>query len=343
MKQFGIILLILTAFLRINAQECPPEWVKYTYGGYFYDIQSDHNNRNLSETDFKNYLLNNARANLAKQIKMSVHDSAELNKIAVDGRTSIRYSSNSEFSTDLNMKLVETKTLYNPNNHEGSAIAYIDRDAALKYYKNELILTYNKIKNSVKIAENYISTGFKSKAKSELELSLSCIAQVDELLFWMNIFGASQSELSDWNDKFNFAEQDAKSRLADLEHGTVIYLSCVAEIFGKPYPALQNELKGMLSKDGCSFTDNPKKADWTITITCNTREYSNVKVGNSNSYFSYVDAHIIIDKNITSQRIYEDEVSVKGGHTFGYSEAARAGYKDVSKKLGDIIIKCIKQ
>lgn len=337
MKRIGVILLFLAAFLGVSAQECPPEWVKYTYGGYFYDIQCYNNNRNLSETDFKNYLLNIARTNLAKQIQVQVHDVAALDKSSINGRTTVTYSSSTSFSTDVNLKLVETKTLYNPASRSGYAIAYIDRDAARSYYKNELVLVYNKICNSAALADNYVSAGFKSKAQNELEASLQHFGAVDESLFWMNIFGESQQVLSDWQQRFNAAEQDVKRKLADLRHGTVIYLSCSADIFGKPYPTLQNELKGELAADGCSFTDTPENADWAITITCTSREYSNVKVGNSSSYFSYVDAQIVIDKVTTSQRICEDEVSAKGGHTFGYAEAAKAGYKDIKQQICTII------
>ncbi len=343
MKRIGVILLLLLTFLRVNAQECPPEWVKYTCGGYFYDIQSDSNNRNLSETDFKNHLLNIARTNLAKQIKVSVQDVAQLNKVSADGRTAINYASSTTFSTDVDMKLVETKTLYNPASREGYAIAYIDRDAARNYYKNELALVYNKISNAVVLADNFVSAGFKSKAHTELEASLKHFGSVDESLFWMNIFGASQSELTGWQQRFNAAEQDIKRKLADLKHATVIYLSCRADIFGKPYPTLQNELKGILAADGCSFSGSPKNADWAIVITCTAKEYSNVKVGNTNSYFSYVNAQISIDKVLTSQRIYEDEISVKGGHTFGYPEAAKAGYKKAKQQIGEIIKENIAQ
>lgn len=343
MKQAWILFSLLWISLGVNAQQYPPEWVKYTYGGYVYDIQSDSNDRNLSETDFKNYLLNIARTNLAKQIQVQVKDVAELNKLSVNGRTAITYSSNTNFSTDVNLKLVETKTAYESASKMGYAIAYIDRDAARNYYKNELTLVYNKINNSIALAENFVSAGFKSKAQAELEASLKLFAQVDEPLFWMNIFGASQSELSEWQEQFNAAEQNIKRMLAELKHGTVIYLSCSADMFGKSYPTLQNELKGMLAADGCSFTDNPTDADWAITITCNAREYSNVRIGNTNSYFSYVDAQIVIDKVITSQRIYEDEVSVKGGHTFGYSDAARAGYKEIKQQIGKIIKENIEQ
>lgn len=342
MKSICFFLLLLWGSLGIKAQQYPPEWVRFTYSGYMYDIQSDSNDRNMSETDFKNYLLNIARINLAKQIQVRVQDVAELNKQSVNGRTSITYSSSTNFSTDVNLKLVETRTAYNSISRMGYAIAYIDKEVAHNYYKNKLSLGYNKINNSIALAENFVSAGFKSKAQSELEASREHFAEADEPLFWMNIFGVSQLELGEWQERFNVAEQNVKRMLADLKHGTVICLSCTADIFGKPYYALQNELKGILAADGCSFTDDPTGADWVIAVTCNTREYSNVKVGNSNSYFSYVDARLVIDKVITSQRIYKDEISVKGGHTFGYSEAAKAGYKEIKQEIGKIIKNSIK-
>lgn len=333
MKSTGVILLIFCAFLSVNAQECPPEWVKYTFGGYFYNIQSDHKNVHQTETEFKNNLLNMARANLAKQIKVTVHDSAEIKKTAVDGRSALIYSSNTKFSTDLNMKLVDTKTLYNPDSREGCAIAYIDRDAAHNFYKNELTLAYNKINNSIMIANNYLATGFKRKAQSELDSILKYLDSVDESLFWLNIFGVTQSELSDWQAIFNHAEQDIKCKLAELKHANVIYLSCSADIFGKSYPILQNELKGVLSSEGCSFTDNPLEADWDIRITCSAQEYNTVRIGNVSSYLSYVNAYVSIDKVYSSQRIYEDEVSCKGGHNFSYSDAARIAYDEIKETL----------
>lgn len=317
--------------------------MKYTYGGYMYDIQSGRNDKNLSEADFKNYLSNIARTNLAKQIKISVQDVAQLNKVSADGRTEINYASSTTFSTDVDMKLVETKTLYNQISREGYAIAYIDRYAARNYYNNELTLVYNKIDNSVTLADNFISAGFKSKAKAELESSLEHFGSVDGPLFWMNIFGTSQSELSDWQQRFNTMEQNIKRQLADLKHGTVIYLSCNADIFGKPYPTLQNELKGILAAEGCSFTENPDEADWVVEVTCDSREYNNIVTATVRNYFSYVDSRVTIYKKLTSQMIYEDGISVKGGHTLGYNEAARAAYREIKQQLGNIIKENIEQ
>lgn len=339
----GLLFSLLICFsFGAFAQSYPPEWVKYTSGGYLADIQSDRNTRNLSDAEFRNYLLNLARTNLAKQVRMHIEEVADMKKIAVDGRTSIVYSSDTRFSTDLDLKLVETKTSYDSRSEEHYAIAYIDKDAARNYYKNALMIAANKIGNSIELARSYIAAGFKTKARQELENTSEFFVPVDESLFWMNIFGTPQDELNAWQGRFNAAEQNIKRMLADLKHGMVIYLSCTADIFGRAYPTLQNELKGILATDGCSFTDNPADADWAITVTCVAREYSNVKIGNSSSYFSYVDARIVIDKVVTSQRIYEDEISVKGGHTFGYDEAAKAGYKEIKQQLGKIIKENIK-
>lgn len=342
MKRISLLFGFVCLLLNTNAQQCPSGWVKYTSGGYLYDIQGDSNDNGLSETDFKNNLLNIARTNLAKQIQVRVQDFAEVNKSSKDGRTSIIYSANTIFSTDVNFKLVETKTSYDSATKSGYAIAYINRSAVRDYYNNELVLIYNKIENATVLAQNFIGAGFKPQAKSELESSLQLFKLIDEPIFWMNIFGESQLKLSEWMQRFNAKEQLFKQLLAELKHATTIYVSCSADVFGKQHPTLQNELKGILAAKGCNFTEDSTKADWSVTIRCSARESSSVRMGNLNTYFSYVDACVVIDKVITAQRIYEDAISVKGGHTSGYHDAANAAYKDIKAKIIPILQNYIK-
>lgn len=329
----------LHLFLSTNAQEYPTDWAIYTTDEYLHDIQNDFNSKNLSEQDFKNLLVNNARTNLAKQIQIHVKDISDLNKSSENGQTSIIYSATTTFTTDVNLKLVETKTSYNAVTKRGYAIAYINRNNARNYYNNELTLIYNKINNSITLAKSFIDAGFKSKAKSELQSSLQTFNLYEEPLICINLFGATQQELFSWSECFNSKKQEATQMLTELEHSTTIFLSCVADIFGISHPTLSNELKGILSKSGCNFTHDPNNADWCIIITCKSREYSKIPTGNSDShiYFTYVDAHISIEKVLTSQRICEDEISCKGGHTFGYSEAARIGYKEIKNKIAQNI------
>ncbi|MBQ8564765.1 MAG: hypothetical protein IJ442_02905 [Bacteroidaceae bacterium] len=343
MKRVSFIVCLCSLALYSIAQQYPTEWEKYTDKKYMYDIQSDINTLDKSETDFKNYLLNIARTNLAKQIHVKVEDYAALKKQAINGTTSITYSSLTSFSTNVDMKLVETKTTYDASSKTGHAIAYINREVAQDFYRNELSIILNKINNSILLAESYIGAGFKSKAQAELNLSLNLFAPIDNNILWLNLFGTSQSEISQWQNSFSTTEQKIKQKLADLEYGTVIYLSCKADLFGTTYTKLQNELKGILATDGCSFTNNPAEADWAITIYCYATEYTSNNFGNTTTYFAYVNAQIVIDKVITSQRIYEDEITIKGGHTTGFTQAAKDGYKKIKKQLGEAISRNIKQ
>ncbi len=341
MKVFIFSLLLLGVF-DAGAQEYPPEWVKYTFDNYFSAIESDCNNWNWSELDFKNYLADMARSNLAKQIEVRVQDSASLTKRSVNGYSAVDYKSESLFSTDVNLKMVETRTLYDPETKRGYAIACINKISAGQYYSNEISSTLSKIENSIAIADTYIETGFKGRAKAELESKRGLLGRVDESLFWLDIFGqsATSAQMIRWR---NDLEQTLKAKLAELAHSTAIVLSCSTEIFGERSTTMQNSLKGELSKQGCNFVADPSDADWVIHIKASARKYSQTIVNGQVYYFSYVDAHLSIDKQISSQRIYEDAVSVKGGHILGYRDAAHAACKELSNQLGNAILKSIQQ
>ncbi len=330
--------LIALPFLGM-AQSHPQEWEAYTSNGYFYNIQSDHNNKGLSETQFKSQLLDIARTNLARQIQIQVTEQALLNKQSIKGRTSIDYTSTSQFKTNVNLKLVEAKTYYNPLTQEGHAIAYINKGNGITYYRYEINQNIEEIKSHLSIADNYVQTGFKKKAKEELECLNTQFNQIDEAITWLGILGLTSEQSVPLLNHVNQLKQQVTGKVAELQHSIVICISCNATVFEKPYPSLQNELKGILAQEGCSFTTNPQKADWVIKIKASTREYNN----KDSFYFAYADASISITKQLTSQCIYEDEISKKGGHTLGFTEAARKAYKSLSNPLGKAILEIIKQ
>ena len=327
------------------AQTCPPEWSPYTSANYLYDLQSDYNNRGLSDTDFKNYLLNVARTNLAKQVRMRVTDEANLYKQAVGGRSQINYSSSTQFSTDVSLQLVNTKTLYRPDTKEYFALVYIDKSEACRHYRNEIERILSKVDNALTTANNYVQSGFKEKARGEMNAVLPEFSRTEEPFFWLSFFGTSRSDLQTLNDQCNTREQAVKQMLADLKHSTSICLSCTADLFGSSYATLQNELKGKLSAGGCQFTSDETAADYVIRVEASAREYNIAVFGSHTSYFAYADARITIDKRgaqridqqRNSQRIYENEVSSKGGHTRNYTEAARAAYRELCKELTTIL------
>ncbi len=306
MKKICSFLLLIGTFFCIEAQECPPEWLEYTSGGYLSEIQCDYKNNSKSETELKNYLIDIARTNLAKQIQVHVQDIAKLKKTAVDGKSTINYHSLSQFSTDVELNLVETRSLYNPETKQYYAIAFINKNVASQYYQNEISMFLVKVDNTRTIIKNYIETGFKNRAKKELETLLPKFNEIDKSFFFLGIFDQSQVAVQ-LQSQCNEMEISIKQILAELQYGTAIYISCTTNIFGARNNSLQNELKGLLAEDGCNFVDTPSDADWIICIDTSAREHNKVTMNGVTMYFSYVDTNISIDKNATSQRIYEDQ------------------------------------
>ena len=94
---------------------------------------------------------------------------------------------------------------------------------------------------------------------------------------------------------------------------------------------------------GCNFVSSPAGADWAIYVTASAREYNIAEIGGMKQYYCYADARIIIDKSAGGKRIYENQLSEKGGHTLGYDQAAREAYKYLSPKISAAIRQQIQQ
>lgn len=343
MKRTFVLLTFAIVSLIVNAQQYPAEWVDYTHSGYLSDIQGDSNSKDLPEIDFKNYLLNVALTNLAKHIQVRVHDVANLAKLSKDGRTSITYSANTQFSTDVNFQLVETKTVYDSSSKYGYAIAYINKAKACQYYKKEIEVILNNIDNAVTIARNYIDTGFRERAKTELQQTSYQFAKIDKPMTWLNICDMPSHENSMLQDRINRLNQTVKQMIADLQYGATIYLLCDADLFGKKYLTFSSAIKGQLSRNGFSFSEDIDSADFIIKITAVSTEGTNVSIGQVSAYFTYVDAIISVTKRVTSQVIYEDKYSVKGSHTQNFEEAAKMAYREIEKNIAPAIKSTIKQ
>lgn len=330
MKRLFLIVLSLMMGAVATAQNYPSEWKRYTSDGYFHDIESD---------VAKQIALDRARTNLARQIQVRVTEVSQMDKQATNGRTSILYSSTQRFSTDVDMDLVESRSHYDEAQGKYYVLVYIDKEAACTYYENEVKMLVSNVTNAITIADNYIATGFKGKAKTELQAALKRFDGAAKPFFWLNVFGFDEYRLQQYLTRVHDLEQGVKQRLADLEYGTTYCVVSDADLFGQRYVKLANEVKGELSAQGCNFVDDAAAADFIIRITASARKYNEFQ----GAYFTYIDAAVSIDKQATGQRIFEDEVQVKGSHTLGYNEAARDGYKKISKEISKLLKQNIKQ
>ena len=337
MNRIITLAFLLMAGLSAKAQSYPMEWSKYANEGYFFDIESSSNTQQTDEAKFRNDLLDLARANLSKQIQVRVEEVSQLDKTVDNGNTDIQYSSSRRFTTNLDLKLAKTESHTDMVTGKVFVIAYINKQEACQYYEKELQMLLSKTNNAFQIAEDYVQQGFKPKAKTELQQALDELDLSEELFFWFNIFGFPELELGQYLAQVHQVEQNLKSKIAELEYGTTYCVICTAELFGEPYPRLEKEVKGQLSASGYNFTDEPASADYVIYVEAVAREYNKADVAGTSVYFAYVDAVLSIKKNATGQRIFEDEFSIKGSHTISYEEAARDGYKKVSKEISKLL------
>lgn len=327
---------------RLYCQNIPLEWEKYTSSEYVSDVQHDINLRDKSETDFKNYLVDIARANIAKQIQIRVTDYASLDKVSIDGKSSTSYTSSTQFSTNLNVKLVEVKSYYSSFTKEGYAIAYINKGSAVSTYIKDVQIIFSKIRNSLAIAETYVANGFKTKARTKLESTKNEIIKLNEPFFWLAIFDCSEYKLNQLLKERTILENTLADKLSELQHGINIYIQCSADMFGVPYKQLAGDVKKSISSIGCSFCNNAQSADWVITIRSAAEEYNQINIGGNSAYFSYIHANVSIKKTVTGQNIYEGEITEKGSHTHNYNQAARDGYKKITKQISEILLNHIK-
>lgn len=115
------------------------------------------------------------------------------------------------------------------------------------------------------------------------------------------------------------------------------YLLCKADLFGEPYTKLEKDLKKELSSTEFVFTKDSISADYVIRIEATTREYNHDTIAETKIYCAYVDATLSIDETATRKRIYDNEITAKGTHTLNFKEAARNGYQQMSKEIGDVL------
>ena len=156
------------AFIHSTAQNFPVRWIGFTTGEYIYAIEEDNYSSKQSQVDFINSLLDRARLNVAKQVKISVSDNAKLVKSSLNGISSISYSSETVFSTDATMHLLRCDSEFRPDAKKGYAIAYLDKREVRDYCEKEAYRLLTQLESEFATAKKMIALGYKDRAKSIL-------------------------------------------------------------------------------------------------------------------------------------------------------------------------------
>lgn len=259
-------------------------------------------------------------------------------------RQSVReFSSATRTSVDMEIPGLQIESWQNPQNGTIATFAYVKKNALIRQLEKKITIGLTKIETALDQIDQLISNGQKMQARTVAEETLPLFFEVDEAQQLLAAVDDSADEESLQLQETRTLQHRLTEHIAQLKNGINIYLSCKALMFGQHYTALKGELQGELSKIGCTFMPGASGSDWQIYVTCTAREYNTVNIADMKQYFVYVDAQIIVEKTATGQRIYENSISEKGGHTLGYEQAARQAYRDISPRISQIIKEQIQQ
>lgn len=345
--KLSLIAITMTAAFPSWAEE-PPLWyqenrnVRYPQELYFTGYAEGKLQEGESEEKAINRLKQEAQVEAASSIRMTVEKTlTDVNRSelvrsagAFDEQVTEYFESHTQIRVGMEIPGMKVEVWKNEKKQEVAAFAYVKKSELAKKLEHQIIAGNTRAEMVSENVERLLEEGRKPEARRMLEEGLLLFDEVEQAqMLLLAVDDEADLQLEE-TVSLKLAMQN---RLSELRHAVRICLNSKVDLYGSSYSKLQNEIKGILSADGCSFVTEPEQADWLICIEAAAREYNHVKVGRSTTYFSYVDARISIDKITTGQRIYEDEITVKGGHTLGFEEAARSAYEEISKRIGSVI------
>ncbi|MBQ7531330.1 MAG: hypothetical protein IJT12_06440, partial [Paludibacteraceae bacterium] len=221
--------------------------------------------------------------------------------------------------------------------------AYVKKTTLIRQLEKKITVGLTKIETSLDQIDQLIATGQKIQARDIAGKTIPQFDEVDDAQKTLAAVDENANEETLQLQETRTLQHRLTGIIADLKHGINIYLQCSADMFGTNYGTLKSEIQGELSKLGCTFVNSATEADWAIYVKAPARQYNKSDIGGVSTYFCYVDATVSIDKTVTNQRIHEDQISQKGGHTHNYEQAARDAYKHISPKISAIIKAQIQQ
>lgn len=357
MKRTKLLIILLSA-ISLTAVAQQPDWysdgdrdANYPKWQYFVGFAEGQRQSGESIEAAMSRMKNAARVEAVSTIRVHVQNttvnqalSQTLRTMEGTFRQSAReFSSATTTSVDMEIPGLQAEAWRNPQTGEIAAFAYVKKAILIRQLEKKITVSLTKIETSLDQIDQLIATGQKMQARELAQKTLPQFYEVDEIQKILVAVDDNADEESLQLQETRTLQHRLTGIIANLKNGINIYLICNAYMFGQTYNALKGEIQGALSPMGCTFVRNAGEADWIITVTATAREYNKSDFGGVSSFIAYVDAKISIEKGATGQRIYEDAISEKGGHTHNYEQAARTAYKDISPKISKIIKEQIQQ
>lgn len=345
-----IIFIFLCFSAGITADKLvAPDWMDaisremlYPADEYYIGFASDKAQKDEDKSVVYDRVQQNARLAAVSSIQVSVEQTVE------------RYIQNTQSygnvsSTDIMTSLatshtgikdipgLKVETWENPKTGDICAFAWVKITDLSHRLMRRISTNIGKIESELRNVEFLIEKDEKVQAKNNLPSIRTMLEDIENDQRVMLSIDPSVTDEDLSIEDVKILKERYRAFNVALKNGIAIYLECTADMFGMKYTMLESEIRGVLSEMGCEFVTKREQADWAVNVTAPAREYRATKFGSTTTYFTYVDATIVINKISTDQLVFEDLISEQGGHTYNFEQAAREAYKQISPRISAII------
>lgn len=347
-----LLILLLSALSLTAFAQTEPNWYDddmrrsfYPESNYVCGFSEGQRLNGESLEAAKSRLENAARVEAVSTVRVRVQNttinqslSQTLRTMEGTFRQSAReFTSATKTTVDMEIPGLQVETWTNPKNGNIAAFAYVKKSTLIRLLEKKITVGLTKIETSLDQVDQLVANGQKLQARDMAAKIVPLFYDIDETQKTLAAVDENADEESLQLQETRALQNRVTGLVAQLKNGLNIYVSCRALMFGQNYNDLKGEIQGELSKLGCTFVTREDQADWAIYVTGTAREYNSNTYGSVTSYYAYVDVKLIIEKVTTGQRVYENALSEKGGHTHNYEQATRQAYKDISPKISQII------
>lgn len=303
----------------------PPEWSRYMTDDYLYCLVESSNDKGLDEGDFRSGLCSEALVGLARMVEVRVQDDAAIRKEAVDGRSRTEYEAETRFHTEVNMSLASTLSWYDRKSGSGSAIAYVDRNAALDFYRQKVRGMISEFGGICDAAAAAAASGRKTAARKMLEEAAGDMPELDGAFQMFGFFCRDSAEYGSCQARIISARRHLHDALSEYSDGPALYLSCGDRSFS-------NAVRGGV--DGrCHFVNDEEIADFIVEIELSFEDASVADVAGSSVYTVRSEAFVSVVNAISGVESVNRKISAKGVNLSGFEKARRDSAEALAEKV----------
>ena len=340
-KNIVILLAVLSAGSTVFAQ---PNWLdaqsrrtEYPNSTFFTGFASDEQQQGETQNNAIARLKKAAQAYIAEAVRVQVSSETESRSksVKIEGEEQFNSIFEKTVKTSAAIELTGLTTdSYVDKSGTIYAFAYVNKYELKGSYTAVLTMNMQQLESVLSTAKQLEANGEKAKARTQYEEAIPLLVKVEQA---QDVLVALDRNASLQRDKTAKYRSEIIQALARLSQGVYIYIESKEDMFGKNSTLITNKIKSVLSKNGCSFTNDISQADFILKLNASARKHGN----SGEIVFCYADVEVELVKKQTQKTVYQEELKEKGGHTT-YENAAREAFEAAGKTIAGKLIEWVK-